>query len=103
MQTPRANQALTPRSRSLPRTPGASAQNGCAFTVFDMSGAGRYRNLWERYYRDAQAVIFVVDTSDKLRMAVAKDELEMMLSSKVGVRPIIAASVTHTHQPRLRL
>ena len=24
------------------------------FTAFDMSGQGRYRNLWEHYYRDCQ-------------------------------------------------
>jgi GTPase SAR1 family protein len=38
------------------------------FTVFDMSGAGRYRNLWEQYYKDAQAIIYVIDTSDKFRL-----------------------------------
>jgi len=52
------------------------------FTVFDMSGAGRYRNLWEQYYKDANAIIYVVDTSDKLRMCVAKDELEILLKHK---------------------
>ena len=36
-----------------------------------MSGAGRYRNLWEQYYKDAQAIIFVIDSSDKLRMCAA--------------------------------
>lgn len=40
------------------------------FTVFDMSGAGRYRTLWEQYYREADAIIFVVDSADKLRMWV---------------------------------
>jgi len=48
-------------------------------TCFDMSGAGRYRNLWEYYYRDAQAVIFVIDSADKLRVCVARNELESML------------------------
>ena len=38
-----------------------------------MSGQGRYRNLWEHYYRDCQGIIFVVDSSDRLRMVVAKD------------------------------
>ena len=38
-----------------------------SFTVFDMSGAGRYRNLWENYYADADAIIYVIDTSDKVR------------------------------------
>ena len=53
---------------------------GLAFTVFDMSGQGRYRNLWEHYYKDAQAVIFVIDSSDKLRIVVAKEELDTLLS-----------------------
>ncbi|PNH11692.1 ADP-ribosylation factor-like protein 6 [Tetrabaena socialis] len=49
------------------------------FTVFDMSGAGRYRTLWEQYYREADAVIFVVDSADKLRMVVSRDEMELLL------------------------
>uniref|UniRef100_A0ABK0LT77 ADP-ribosylation factor-like protein 6 n=1 Tax=Rattus norvegicus TaxID=10116 RepID=A0ABK0LT77_RAT len=51
-----------------------------SFTVFDMSGQGRYRNLWEHYYKDGQAIIFVVDSSDKLRMVVAKEELDTLLN-----------------------
>ena len=50
------------------------------FSVFDMSGQSRYRNLWESYYRGADAVIFVVDSSDRLRVCVAKEELEMLMS-----------------------
>ncbi len=55
------------------------------FTAFDMSGAGTYRSLWESYYSDVNSIIFVVDCSDKIRMVVAKDELEAMLSHK-GVK-----------------
>ena len=44
-----------------------------------MSGQGRYRNLWEHYYEETQAIIFVVDSSDKLRMSVVKDELNQLL------------------------
>ncbi|PAA56369.1 hypothetical protein BOX15_Mlig012428g1, partial [Macrostomum lignano] len=47
---------------------------------FDMSGQGRYRNMWEHYYRDCDAIIFVIDSSDKLRFVVAKDELEQLLA-----------------------
>eukprot|EP00201_Polytomella_parva_P021940 CAMPEP_0175046120 /NCGR_PEP_ID=MMETSP0052_2-20121109/4844_1 /TAXON_ID=51329 ORGANISM="Polytomella parva, Strain SAG 63-3" /NCGR_SAMPLE_ID=MMETSP0052_2 /ASSEMBLY_ACC=CAM_ASM_000194 /LENGTH=174 /DNA_ID=CAMNT_0016309811 /DNA_START=102 /DNA_END=626 /DNA_ORIENTATION=+ len=49
------------------------------FQVFDMSGAGRYRSLWEEYYREAEAVIFVIDSGDKIRTVVAKDEIDQML------------------------
>lgn len=60
------------------------------FTVFDMSGAGRYRTLWEQYYKDAQAVVFVIDSSDKLRLVVAKNEMDLMLANpSLGKVPII--------------
>eukprot|EP00741_Cyanophora_paradoxa_P000222 tig00000402_g215.t1 len=61
------------------------------FTAFDMSGQGRYRGLWEHYYKEAQAIIFVIDCADKIRMCVVKDELAQMLkhpdiaSSKIAV------------------
>lgn len=44
-----------------------------------MSGQGKYRNLWENYYTDAEAVIFVVDSEDRLRISVARNELEVLL------------------------
>ena len=35
-------------------------KNNLEFTVFDMSGQGRYRTLWEHYYRDADVrIIFL--------------------------------------------
>jgi ADP-ribosylation factor-like protein 6 len=46
----------------------AAACRNVKFTVFDMSGAGRYRTLWEQYYKDAQAVIYVIDSADRLRL-----------------------------------
>ncbi|XP_031781774.1 ADP-ribosylation factor-like protein 6 isoform X4 [Nasonia vitripennis] len=49
------------------------------FTAFDMSGHDRYRSLWEHYYKDCQGVIFIIDSSDKLRLVVAKEELDMLL------------------------
>lgn len=55
------------------------ARNNIQFTVYDMSGQGRYRSLWESYYEDVQAVIFVIDSTDRLRIVVAKDELDHLL------------------------
>ena len=57
-------------------------KKGLKITAFDMSGQGRYRNMWEAYYRDCNGIIFVVDSSDKLRLAVAKEELENLLNHK---------------------
>mmetsp|Transcript_29145 Transcript_29145/g.34346 ORF Transcript_29145/g.34346 Transcript_29145/m.34346 type:complete len:197 (+) Transcript_29145:17-607(+) len=55
------------------------AKGNLNFTVYDMSGQSRYRDLWSRYYRDTQAIIFVVDSTDRIRMCVAKDELWTLL------------------------
>jgi len=51
------------------------------YTFFDMSGQGRYRNLWEHYYSDAQGIVFVIDSSDDIRMCIVKDELDSMLAN----------------------
>lgn len=51
----------------------------CAFTAFDMSGQSRYRELWQHYYAEATGIIFVVDSTDGIRMCVAADELRVML------------------------
>nr|XP_053618265.1 probable metabolite transport protein CsbC [Plodia interpunctella] len=53
---------------------------GVTFSAWDVSGAPRHRALWERHYRRAHAVIFVVDCSDHLRLVVAREELELMLA-----------------------
>merc|ERR1712023_397576 len=58
------------------------AKDNIQFTIFDMSGQSRYRSLWEHYYRDVQAIVYVLDSTDKIRMAVAKDELEQLLTHK---------------------
>lgn len=44
-----------------------------------MSGQSKYRSLWERYYSDCHGVIFVIDSSDTMRMAVASNELLLMI------------------------
>jgi len=56
------------------------------FTVYDMSGQGRYRNLWEHYYSDCQAIIYVLDSTDRLRICVAKEELQLLLDH-ASIRP----------------
>ena len=44
-----------------------------------MSGKVKYRELWEKYYSECTAILFVVDCSDRIRMCVARDELELLL------------------------
>lgn len=44
-----------------------------------MSGHDRHRSLWEHYYKDCHGIIFIIDSSDKLRLVVVKEELDMLL------------------------
>lgn len=52
------------------------------FKVFDMGGAKKFRQLWEMYYKDVQAVIFVIDSNDKVRMCLAKEEIRLIVEHK---------------------
>uniref|UniRef100_A0A1S4HEX4 ADP-ribosylation factor-like protein 6 n=1 Tax=Anopheles gambiae TaxID=7165 RepID=A0A1S4HEX4_ANOGA len=52
---------------------------GVFFTAFDMSGATRYRSLWEHHFKSCQGIVFVIDSSDRMRLVVVKDELEILL------------------------
>ncbi|ORC89870.1 putative ADP-ribosylation factor [Trypanosoma theileri] len=54
-------------------------KSGARFTVFDMGGAKKFRGLWESYYDNVDGIIFVVDSSDHLRLCVVKEEIELML------------------------
>ena len=52
----------------------------CKLTVIDMSGQERYQDLWECYYKECQAVVFVVDAASNLaRLEEARDMLHAAL------------------------
>ena len=46
---------------------------------WDLGGQVKFRSMWERYCRDVNAIIFVVDATDRDAMPVAKDELHSLL------------------------
>lgn len=49
--------------------------------VYDMGGAKRFREMWQTYYNKIQGIIFVIDSADKVRMAVVKDEITEMIEA----------------------
>ncbi|GAQ88964.1 ADP-ribosylation factor [Klebsormidium nitens] len=53
--------------------------DGMALTVVDMSGQEKYVKLWESFYKDIQAVVFVVDSADRARLSAAKALLDSVL------------------------
>ncbi|XP_023171767.1 ADP-ribosylation factor-like protein 6 isoform X1 [Drosophila hydei] len=52
---------------------------GVCIKAIDMSGATRYRNLWEHQFKNCQGIIYVIDSSDRMRFVVVKDELDLVL------------------------
>ena len=51
-----------------------------SFTVWDVGGQTKLRSLWHHYFENSDAVIFVVDSSDKERLGEAREELDRILS-----------------------
>eukprot|EP00276_Gloeochaete_wittrockiana_P008791 CAMPEP_0184654564 /NCGR_PEP_ID=MMETSP0308-20130426/12227_1 /TAXON_ID=38269 /ORGANISM="Gloeochaete witrockiana, Strain SAG 46.84" /LENGTH=159 /DNA_ID=CAMNT_0027090597 /DNA_START=219 /DNA_END=698 /DNA_ORIENTATION=- len=51
------------------------------FTVWDVGGQKKIRLLWKHYFNNTEAVIFVIDASDRERLNEAKEELGYLLES----------------------
>ena len=50
-----------------------------SFTVWDVGGQDRIRQLWKHYYANSDGIIFVIDANDNDRIKDAKAELFKML------------------------
>ena len=50
-----------------------------SFTVWDVGGQDRIRQLWNHYYENTDGIIFVIDSNDGDRIKEAKEELFKML------------------------
>ena len=51
-------------------------------SVWDVAGQDNLRVLWKHYYQNTKAVIFVVDSSDKKRIGLARDEMHRIVSDE---------------------
>ncbi|KAF6215941.1 hypothetical protein GE061_000278 [Apolygus lucorum] len=49
------------------------------FQVWDLGGQTSIRPYWRCYYSNTDAIIYVVDSADKDRIGISKDELYYML------------------------
>ncbi|ONK74389.1 uncharacterized protein A4U43_C03F5720 [Asparagus officinalis] len=47
--------------------------------VWDLGGQDRLRTSWATYYRGTHAVIVVIDSTDRARISIMKDELFRLL------------------------
>lgn len=71
----------------------------CFFCWLAVSGQGRYRNLWEHYYAEAEGIIFVIDSAEAVRMCVVKDELDTLLAHKGTTNGDTARFKAHMLRP----
>ena len=53
-----------------------------SFTVWDIGGQDKIRNLWRVYLKGSQGLIFVIDSSDKQRLDEARAELFRLLEEE---------------------
>jgi ADP-ribosylation factor-like protein 6 len=53
-----------------------STQEQCI--VYDLSGQGRYREQWQYFYPDVDAVFYVVDSTDLERISINQEILHEM-------------------------
>ena len=57
--------------------------NGIQLTIWDCGGQEKLRSTWRYYYKGTQAVIFVVDCSDRERISEAKKELQRLVAEEL--------------------
>ena len=54
---------------------------GLQMTVWDVGGQDKIRKLWEHYYQNTDALIFVVDSNDRDRIDEASECLDKLMAS----------------------
>jgi len=60
------------------------------FQVWDLGGQTSIRPYWRCYYANTDAIIYVVDSSDRERLALAKQELIAMLEEEELASSVLA-------------
>ena len=55
---------------------------GLTFTVWDVGGQKKIRQLWRHYYQNTEGLLFIVDSTDRERFDEAKGELEGILNDE---------------------
>lgn len=52
-----------------------------ALTMWDIGGQDKLRALWRHYYANNDAILFVVDSTDRERMELARAELHKLMTT----------------------
>ena len=54
-------------------------QDGFKLNVWDIGGQKAIRPYWKNYYENTDGLVYVVDSSDELRLAECSEELQQLL------------------------
>lgn len=67
---------------------------GVNFSIYDVAGGQKVRDLWKHYYSEMDAVVWIVDASDPERFAESKAALQTALKDAAMKRdcPILVAA-----------
>ena len=68
--------------------------NKLTLNLWDIGGQKKIRDLWAHYYPGTNGIIFLVDSSDRARIGLVKEELNKMLAEEdlMGVPILILAN-----------
>ena len=64
------------------------------FKMWDLGGQSEFRPYWKCYYEKANGIVFVIDSTDKERLDIAKQELFVLINEEElqGVPIVILAN-----------
>lgn len=71
--------------------------NGFRLNIWDVGGQKSIRSFWRNYFENTDALVWVVDSADSMRIDVSKEEIERILSQDVS-----AAAYTHHTRSKWR-
>ncbi|PAN24856.1 hypothetical protein PAHAL_4G257200 [Panicum hallii] len=60
-----------------------------AFTVWDVGGQDKLRPLWRQYLSNSDALIYVVDSMDRDRIGVAREEFQAVVKDPLMLNSVI--------------
>ncbi|KAK3927644.1 ADP-ribosylation factor-related protein 1 [Frankliniella fusca] len=55
---------------------------GIALNFWDLGGQQELQSLWDKYYAESHAVIYIVDSSDRDRISESKETFDKMISTQ---------------------
>lgn len=70
------------------------------FNVWDVGGQDKIRPLWRHYFAGTQALVFVVDSSDRERIEEARTELLRIITDREMKNAVLLVFANKTDLPK---